>query len=247
MAEFGGYPLLDDGFRSSRLLAAAACVRWQRATSAGMDTSSWEPRAMLDPAVALAVRGLDLRLDIEWIPLSDEDGSAVADALVVICSSVPEWTDLMRMPLRFGSPPPGWGSISASAFAWPQHIWLARRAFATPAGLAEQVLHEISHQWLYLIEEMAPLQAEDADLRVVLPSGTSDRTVSELLGALHVCLNLRRLWKAIPVDDDIRALRLDHLEMYIAGCRTTLRDVEHVLTVDGRELAARMDEGADLR
>lgn len=245
-AEFGGYPLLDDGFLSSRLLAAVACVRWQRARSGGMDVSSRELAAMFDPDVALAIRALDLQLYIDWIPLAEEDTSRVGIAIDLIRASVPEWAKLLRIPLRFGATPPGWKSISASAFAWPQHIWLSQRAFATGAGLAEQVLHELSHQWLYLIEEIAPLQTDGLDLRVVLPSGTADRTVSELLGALHVSLNLRRLWSAMPVADDIREQRLDHLAMYISGCRKTLRDVEHALTAEGKELALRMDEGADV-
>ena len=245
-AEFGGYPLLDDGFRSSRLLAAVACVRWQRARSGGLDVSSRDLTAMFDPDVALAVRALDLRLDIDWAPLTEVDTSRVDGAFDLIRTSVPEWTHLLAIPLRFGATPPGWGSISASAFAWPQHIWLSKRAFATAAGLAEQVLHEISHQWLYLIEEIVPLQTGGLDLRVVLPSGTADRTVSELLGALHVSLNLNRLWSAMPVDGHVRERRLDHLAMYISGCRKTLQGVEHALSAEGKELAVRMSEGADV-
>jgi hypothetical protein len=63
---------------------------------------------------------------------------------------LPPWTDLIRLPLVFLGLEHS-AAISSSTFAWPQHIFLAPAAFARPATLAEQVTHETSHQWLYLL------------------------------------------------------------------------------------------------
>ena len=47
--------------------------------------------------------------------------------------------------------------MSSMAKPWPQHVLLADEAFAADAELREQLVHELAHQWLYLIEDIWPL------------------------------------------------------------------------------------------
>jgi hypothetical protein len=244
VSEFGGYPFLDASFNPRRLITAAACVRWGRAVEGHLGLSGRDLVDVMDPHVALAIRRLDLLLDVGWSGISTSQATSVSSAIGLITGCVPEWQELLGLPVVFGSMPAGWSSISASSFAWPQHIWLSGRAFVSEAVLAEQVLHEISHQWIYLIEELAPLQTAGCEVRVVLPSGTGDRSLSELLGALHVSLNLRRLWRELPVDEVLRQRRLAHLEQYVAGCRQILATVDAGLTDEGAAIAQHMTEGA---
>jgi hypothetical protein len=65
------------------------------------------------------------------------------------------------------------GAVSASSYRWPQHVLLADAAFTSARELREQLVHELCHQWLYLMEELWALNAQGADL-IVLPSGTGD-------------------------------------------------------------------------
>ena len=219
----------------------------QRGVSGRVVPASRNIASMLDPATALSIRRLDLQLNVDWVELSDSQVTEVMTSLGVVRSAVPPWAGLMNLPVRFGIAPVEWKSVSSSSFAWPQHIWLSARAFASPEVLAEQLVHEISHQWLYLIEELTPLQIDQTDVRVTLPSGTPNRSVSELLGALHVSLNLRRLWLAIHVDESLRQRRLAHLDMYLDGCLRLLREVEPALTGVGNDFAIRIRQGADAR
>ncbi|GAA3086143.1 hypothetical protein GCM10020000_85930 [Streptomyces olivoverticillatus] len=156
---------------------------------------------------------------------------------------VPAWAPLLSaLPMVYLPMPGGRGSISASCFAWPQHVFLAQAAFDSPAVLAEQVLHETFHQWLYLCEELAALQHPGCTRRVTLPSGTSGRSPSELLGAAHVTCGLARLWPLLDVPAPVREQRLDHLATYRRGSLALLDTVRPCLTEHGHALADRILE-----
>ncbi|WP_206606884.1 MULTISPECIES: HEXXH motif-containing putative peptide modification protein, partial [unclassified Streptomyces] len=127
-------------------------------------------------------------------------------------------------------------AISASSFAWPQHVFLSPEAFTSPEQLAEQITHEMCHCWLYLMEEVAPVQT--ASERVFrLPSGTSQRDAAEVLGALHVAVTLQILWGAIDAPTSLRQTRIDDLRSYAEGCIALLKGEAHrMLTAGGKSL-----------
>lgn len=239
--EFGGWPFLDTGFNASRLLTAVACARWNRE-----HTSSEPPRksdliSRLQPAEAKRIRGLDLTLDLPHGLLTTDQQDEVAQARHHINDLITQWNVLLTVPLEFLLLQHS-QAISSSNFAWPQHIFLAPTAFAAATSLCEQVLHETSHQWLYFIEEIWPLQRDDATRRFTLPSGTAGRSASELLGATHVVVNLNRLWTVMPADEIMRRRRLDHLRIYGAGCQRLLGEASDVLTAEGQALAVRLSK-----
>ena len=106
---------------------------------------------------------------------------------------MPAWAPLLSLPVRYARLHPDGGAISASSRDWPQHVLLADDAFASDAELREQLVHELAHQWLYLIEDIWPLDRPGA-ARLTLPSGTRDRAPAEVLGAAHVAAALTRMY-----------------------------------------------------
>lgn len=237
--DFGGWPFLDPSLNESALLTAVACVRWHRWRGKDGRPFSSELQDVLQPGLAAEIRKLDLTVNLPSEPLPIERLGRVVETVSALACRHPEWRLLLSLPVEYRTLP-GRGSISASSFALPQHIHLADAAFETDAVLAEQITHEFCHQWLYLIEEFAPLQHRNCRRRVTLPSGTGNRTVSELLGALHVTAALRRIWGAMPVPEEIREARLCHLEGYVAGCLELAEKARTCMSDCGSLLAERL-------
>ncbi|MFJ4623634.1 aKG-HExxH-type peptide beta-hydroxylase [Streptomyces sp. NPDC088812] len=239
----GGWPFLDDEHAPQRLLTAVACVRLARRDGPHPAPRPDALAAVLTPGEALRIRALDLPRPLPAGTLAPHQRAAVSAAVDLIARLIPAWAPLLRsLPLTYLPMPAGRSSISASCFAWPQHILLSGAAFTDPAILAEQALHETCHQWLYLCEELAPLQQPGCTQRVTLPSGTSGRSPAELLGAAHVTRGLARLWPLLDVPGPVRDRRLAHLTAYTRGCLDLVAANRPFLTADGHALADRILE-----
>ncbi|MFI6277892.1 aKG-HExxH-type peptide beta-hydroxylase [Streptomyces sp. NPDC050988] len=242
-AQCGGWPFLDDDHAPQRLLTAAACVRLARRDGPHPVPHPDDLATVLDPGEALRIRALDLPRPLPTGTLTPQQQAAIRATVDVIAHLVPLWAPLlMALPLTYLPMPAGRASVSASCFAWPQHILFADTAFDDPAVLAEQTLHETFHQWLYLCEELTPLQQPCCTQRVTLPSGTSGRSPAELLGAAHVTCGLARLWPLLDVPGPVRDRRLSHLAAYTRGCRGLIADNRPYFTADGHALADRILE-----
>jgi HEXXH motif-containing protein len=238
--EFGGFPFLDDSFSAGRLLTAVACVRWSLLPHSEGSPNSEQLKDLLRPESALAIRRMELELPIPGSELPAQRQILIDEALAAIAQAIPAWQQMLRLPLRFLHLDDGGRAIGASCYAWPQHILLGDDAFASPSELAEQVLHEVSHNWLYLIEELRALQHHECGHTLTLPSGTSGRDPDEILGAVHVVLNIRKLWNGLPVPDEQRHRRLADLASYLEGCLPLIDEARTCLTEDGQALADRL-------
>ncbi|MER0477246.1 HEXXH motif-containing putative peptide modification protein [Streptomyces sp. Edi2] len=242
-AHCGGWPFLDPGHDPKRLITAAACARLHRRDGPQPAPAPAELAAVLAPDEALRIRALDLPRPLPSGTLTTRQLAAVDATVDLLAELVPPWDPLLRaLPLTYLPMPDGRTSISASCFAWPQHILLATEAFDRGYVLAEQVLHEMFHQWLYLCEELVPLQHPGCTRRITLPSGTSGRSPAELLGAAHVLHGLTRLWPLLRVPGPVRDQRLAHLDTYRTGCRHLLDEARPCLTDHGHALADRILE-----
>ncbi|GGK71010.1 hypothetical protein Sme01_27120 [Sphaerisporangium melleum] len=232
-----GLPFVDEGFTAKRLLAAVAAARHVTAEREGRTGRIGEHHAetWLGPSGALLLAGGQA---MPAIPLTPGKKVQVAAKLAEIGVLVPAWTQLTTLPIRYAGLYPANGAISASSRAWPQHILLAEEAFATPIELREQVVHELSHQWLYLLEELWRLELPSAR-RVALPSGTADRSPAEVLGAAHVATVLIRLYEAAG---DAPPGRLAKLAAYRTGCLHVLDRIADDLTDLGRAVARHLKE-----
>lgn len=233
-----GCPFLDDGFTDRRLLAAVAAVRHVEGEHAGLASAitEAEAEAWLAPARAFMLRGTQ---PIPAQPLVPERLRLVKDVLAELATVVPAWRRLLDLPVRYALLDTANGAISASSRAWPQHVLLADKAFSSRTELCEQVLHELTHQWLYLIQEVWALQSPDAGT-FRLPSGTAGREPAEVLGAALVVATLLRLYRISPGRQP--AERLDRLSTYGAECLALLADRDEELTDAGRQIARRLKE-----
>ncbi|GAA2770087.1 aKG-HExxH-type peptide beta-hydroxylase [Nonomuraea dietziae] len=242
IAVLSGMPFLDDTFDAGQLLAAVAAIRHVQAENAGLDgVAAGNPGAWLAPHQALQLRHRVGPIPAEQ--LTRERLAAVDNVLDELAKTVPAWRPLLRLPVRYLLLALGDGSISASSRDWPQHILLADPAFANTRELREQVTHELCHQWLYMIQEVWQLTREGAE-QLTLPSGTADRTPSEVLGAAHVAAAQVRMHRLDPEGAAPQATtgHIRYLLNYGRGCLSLLDGIGDDLTDAGRALAQRLKE-----
>jgi hypothetical protein len=215
MADLEGLPFLDDAFAARRLLALTAAVRYAGARNRGLAAGASRTQAgcWLGPARALMLSTSATPMPAQ--PLSRARKQQVTRTLEQIAAVMPHWQVLLDLPVRYARLHPARGAISASSRDWPQHVLLADEAFATSRELAEQLLHELAHQWLYLIEDIWPLQRPGVPT-LTLPSGTRDRSPTEILGAAHVAATLICFYRHQP--GDWAAARIAALTGYGTSC-----------------------------
>lgn len=234
----GGMPFLDDTFAAARLLAAVAAVRHVAAEHNGgaEEITGQQVTGWLDPEHVFMLRPDAPPMPAK--PLVNEQHTMIKATIGDLARLMPTWAPLLKLPVVFSLLSPARGAVSASSRLWPQQVLLAAEAFGDRLELREQVIHELCHQWLYLVEELWALETTAA-ANLTLPSGTADRSAAEVLGAAHVVAALTRLYRADPVP---LAGRLAQLAVYGAGCLDLLTELDHDLTDAGRFLARRLEE-----
>jgi hypothetical protein len=217
---FGGVPFLDDTFDAQRLLGAVIASRAHRLGAAAVEALGKHARVLLSPRVIRDSLWKDVGPDIRSGSLPSSAQHMLQDTIDAIRARRPAWAPLLALPVEFRELHEP-GPISCSCFSWPQHVFLAPEAFASTLELTEQVIHELSHNWLYLIEELVPLHPATANASFTLPSGTSHRDIAEVIGAACVAGTLVR-WYAGQADPRAPA-RAVYLQTYLDGCLAILR------------------------
>jgi hypothetical protein len=235
----GGLPFLDDNFAARQLLSMTAALRHADASRRGLagavpaeDAEIW-----LWPARAFGLS--TSQTPMPALPLTPGRKQMIAETLTTLAGQIPQWRLLLGLPVRYARLHPARGAISASSRDWPQHVLLADDAFATPRELREQVIHELAHQWLYLIEDIWPLQVP-GPASVTLPSGTRNRSPAEVLGAAHVAAILVRLYRTGSTQ--WAAGRVRSLTAYGTGCTDLAAAVSGSLTEAGTHITQRLKE-----
>ncbi|MGH3245172.1 MAG: aKG-HExxH-type peptide beta-hydroxylase [Trebonia sp.] len=239
LSDLHGMPFLDDEFASRRLLAIIAAARYGAAARQGLTggLSRWQAEAWLTPARAYLVNAGPTPMPAQ--PFRAARRQQVTDALARLAAVMPAWAPLLILPVRYARLQPAVGAISASSRDWPQHVLLADDAFATDAELREQLVHELAHQWLYLIEDVWPLDTPGA-ARLTLPSGTRGRAPAEVLGAAHVAAVLTRMY-AMTGGPGAES-RISALTAYGRGCLELAQTASADLTSAGTMIAQRLKE-----
>lgn len=239
LADLDGLPFLDDGFATRRLLAATAAVRYADASRRGLADGIpvAQAGAWLSPARASMLSTASTPMPA--LPLTAPRRRHLTRTLAAMAAGMPSWRVLLALPVRYARLYPSGGAISASSRDWPQHVLLAEEAFATCRELAEQVLHELAHQWLYLVEGIWPLQLPTA-ATLTLPSGTRDRSPAEVLGAAHVAAVLIRWYR--QDHSEWAAGRVRALTSYGTGCLDLASTVSGDPTEAGTLVAQRLKE-----
>jgi hypothetical protein len=226
-----------------RLLGAVIAARID-ASGKGFGEEITDPRLLLGPAVASNLRQRTCEPDLEFDDLSPRESDSVRTMVSAVTEWRPAWRRLTGIPCRYRKLI-GSEAISASSFAWPQHVFLGDKAFLTEPILAEQLVHELAHCWLYFFEELADFQSVADSPTYTLPSGTSDRHISHVIGALHVSAAIYRLWTAMPVSVEARHARLVEIWEYHLGCRKLIEQARQYLSHAGRSVVTVICDGLD--
>ncbi|MEW1550531.1 aKG-HExxH-type peptide beta-hydroxylase [Streptomyces tsukubensis] len=232
-----GVPFVHAKFAARLLASGVVAVRQMhgRTLRAPGLPDEDDVQAWLQPAVAVKTRpGCT---PIPSRPLPQGKDARVALAVERICRFVPQWKGLMRLPVVYHLLEQGSRSLSASSYLWPQQILLSEAAFESDEVLADLVLHEMCHQWLYLIEELWPFDKPGAR-RVTLPSGTENRAPREVIGAAHVAAVTVHLHRATGMP----GTRTARFTEYGKGCVALLDRVNDDLTPAGRIIAHDLKE-----
>jgi hypothetical protein len=239
LSDLHGMPFLDDEFASRRLLAIIAAARHGAAARQGLNDGlpRQQAEAWLAPARAYLVNAGPTPIPAQ--PLRAVRKQQITGLLGGLAAAMPAWAPLVSLPVRYARLHPDGGAISASSRDWPQHVLLADDAFASDAELREQLVHELAHQWLYLIEDIWPLDVSGA-AQLTLPSGTRGRAPAEVLGAAHVAAALTRMYARVggPGAES----RISALTAYGKGCLDLAQAASAELTEAGTTIAQRLKE-----
>jgi hypothetical protein len=239
LSDLHGMPFLDDEFASRRLLAVIAAARHGAAARQGLADGlpRRQAEAWLFPARAYLVNAGPTPMPAQ--PLRAVRKQQIIGLLAGLAAAMPAWAPLLSLPVRYARLHPDDGAISASSRDWPQHVLLADDAFASDAELREQLVHELAHQWLYLIEDIWPLDAPGT-AQLTLPSGTRGRAPAEVLGAAHVAAALTRMYATVggPGTES----RISALTAYGNGCLDLAQAASADLTEAGTTIAQRLKE-----
>ena len=151
----------------------------------------------------------------------------------------PDWGELLLLPvLYFGFEDTGESVYSFTNPVIPQMIFLGREALDSPDDLEETIVHELSHVWMGLLNEVSPLVDPDDESLHVLPSGTKGKSTLGVLLAAHFAASAAGLH--LPRASE-RSHRFEFLQEYLGACLPLL-DGHPALTDAGRSVWRRLGE-----
>ncbi|MFI9275744.1 hypothetical protein ACIGXM_34345 [Kitasatospora sp. NPDC052896] len=215
LESLGGLPFVSDKFRPPMLLALTCEVRRRADPEAFPNLADY-----LVPENANRIFARHARHAItehDWIPLSAREAELVGSSIVAMTGRIANWQDLFGIPIRLrGITVPGIRSQTSTLL--PQTIYLGRSAFAVGWRLEESLVHEHAHVWLNLLGEIQDLQLEGAPRDLVLPSGTSGKSLRGVILAAHFAASAIRMYDLMKFDDGVSEARREDLVDYLGGC-----------------------------
>ena len=233
---FGGWPFIDQSFSPNRLLAGVACMRRHKDVSSGSNPKILETYVSAPPILYPSDAPSDPQLHSRNPSATELE--KIALALKTISERAPHWAALLELPISYRILS-GSSAISSSTAAYPQHVFLHPKALTSIAELEEQLIHELCHNWTYLVEELRPLGVVRPAHTFILPSGTSNKTEIEVLCAGYVAATLM-IWYSIQKDFGASEKRCQSLRAYFDGCTQLLPVAGSDLSEHGVELKGRL-------
>jgi hypothetical protein len=164
--------------------------------------------------------------------LTSAEVARIENARDWVSTSVPKWNALLAVDVEVLSSDSA-AFIGSSNASIPQTIVLGKTAWHTDEELREQLLHEIAHIWLYMIEELWPLHYPASGQRYTLPSGTAGKTITGVLNAGFVAQVLCE-WYSSHAGDSYQR-RASELKNYCVSCVELLQDCNDLTSV-GEEI-----------
>jgi hypothetical protein len=214
VADLGGLAMVDDGVNTVALATLVCAVRRR------LDAERQPLIAYLQPELARdCYRNASILpiMELDAVDLIGEELQAIYTACADIVVTIPAWKPYFGIPIRWCRLLSNMSSSSNPVI--PQHIFIGERGLRS-ARLPEYIVHEISHTWVGMAAEVAPLALCDEPIHV-LPSGTPNKTVGQVIYALTFAATAVRFYRArIAADRRVQGEidRLRWLEDYTAGC-----------------------------
>ncbi len=180
------------------------------------------------------------------VDVSAGDLQKITDAMKEIAEVVPEWKNYLTIPIR-------WRLLTTSdvgsdtAPHIPQSVYFSEKVFRTREALREQIVHEMSHVWLSFLLEITPL-TRDSDTNFVLPSGTRNKKLWQVILALCFAVSVAKLYRRLIAIGDNRPQHIERLRWvssYAHGCIKTIRE-SGLLLDNGIEIINSCDREVNL-
>lgn len=230
----GGAPMVDP-MVNIKALFALVCEKRRR-----IDGSQHPARQYADPLEAKAVyqraSGGTAVEEYASVEVDSEGLAKIDSAIEEIVQLVPEWKGYFTIPIRWRLLTiTGVGSDTAPHI--PQSIFLSPQMFETRGALREQIVHEMSHVWMSFTLEMTPWTI-DSDTNFVLPSGTGNKKIWQVLLALGFAVSAVKLYRGIHAAAGLtlqQVQRMERLVFYANGCIKTARE-SGLLAANGQEI-----------
>ncbi|MGE8599684.1 MAG: hypothetical protein ACN6N2_10025 [Acinetobacter calcoaceticus] len=228
VAKVGGLPLIDDQVQVSAIATVVCAVR-QR-----LDNARQPIEAYLQPELASKCyrQASDSITEHESITMPNIEMGIVQKSCESIIKVMPSWEVYFSIPLKWKQLVQNIASSTNPII--PQHIYLGNRGIYSNR-LEEYIVHELSHTWVGMIAEVAPLARQGASIHM-LPSGTPNKEIRQVIYALTFATTAIRFYRTC-IDKKISSLetigRLRYLEKYALGCIGILDSSDLVLP-DGR-------------
>jgi hypothetical protein len=190
---FGGLPFISEEFNVTGFLTSVACARskWNRV----IGNSDFDLVEFLNPGLAIDIYFKllsKIKPDLDQ-NLSAKDLSRIDDSISSIGRLMPNWRKYFQIEYKFYKIRDK-RIIGFSSASKPQHIYLGDQSWVDNEELTEQVLHEIAHVWLYMVEELWAFHENNKVKLYTLPSGTSHKTATGVLNACFVACVLSKFY-----------------------------------------------------
>jgi len=248
---FGGMPFFDESFDHNKFLTAVLATRLHHAKNAGWEPKKFEEyfnpqtstELLMTYCVGENVKETGTNIDKNSKLPTKEQSEKINNAIESIIKVKPFWAPLFTaVPINFRIYSHK-KIIGFSNYIRPQHIYLHQQmAFTEETELCEQITHETTHIWLYLMEELwrYHIQTEIKDhTPFALPTGAKNKNATEILSAGCVVTILSDYYTALGVDKWKK--RLKFLSNYRLGCVKQLIGYER-LTNLGMETLKKLSD-----
>lgn len=228
VADVGGLPLVDDQVKASTIATVVCAIRHR------IDNARQPMEEYLQPELAReCYRKVAYPItELESISMPEKEMDIVRKACDAIIQLIPSWKVYFSIPLKWKHLIQDIGSSTNPII--PQHIYLGNRSIYG-SRLEEYIVHELSHTWVGIIAEVVPL-AQQGEAMYVLPSGTPNKEIRQVIYALTFATTAVRFYRA-RIDAKLNSLEdLDrhlYLKNYALGCIDILNSSDLILP-DGR-------------
>lgn len=231
-----GVPFIDSTFSASKLFGIVAV---HRAKICGLTNPTLkELTNLINPieAVKFAHENYPEHPPIHSKLIEGKSRILLDKIIEEIIQKIPDWEEFINGPFLFLQLMNS-KSYSLTNPMIPQSIFLGIEALHSEENLAETLIHELSHSWLALINEVSPLADPNQKEEFTLPSGTKGKSTLGTILAAHFAGSALNFYQKSKIKNP---LRVEFLNEYLFGCINILKKAKG-LTDEGKKVLMSLD------